>query len=106
MKLKKKALVVVALCCVMAFAFSGSALAGFYTCTISEAGSAGTFYTCTLTDLGATFTNTGFVIDPAAPGAKEMLAALLTAWSTGGHVRVWLNSTAPSSNVVSASCTN
>jgi hypothetical protein len=106
MKLRKKALVVV-LCCLMGLtALSGTALAAFYTCSISECGSAGTFYTVTLTDIGGAFTNTSFVILAATPGSKEMLASLLTAWSTGGHALVWLDSITPSSAIIAASCTN
>ena len=105
--MKRKALFVV-LACVMGLATLsvGSAVAGYYTCTVNAAGCAGTFYTLNLTDNGGAFTATDFVIDAAAPGAKEMLAACLTAWSNAGKLKVWLNSISPSANVTSATCTN
>jgi hypothetical protein len=107
-KMKKKALLV--LVCVMALtAFTaGIAMAGYYVCTISKVGCAGTFYMLTLTDTAATpaFTDRDFVIDAQAVGASAMLASALTAYSMAGKLQVWLNDISPSANIYSAVCTN
>ena len=101
--MKRKALFVV-LACVMALATVsvGSAVAGFYTCTVNSTGCAGTFFTLNLTDVNGAFPATDFVIDAAIPGANAMLATALTAFANSTNLKVWLESINPSANVYSA----
>lgn len=107
----KKGLVV-ALCLMLGVAvFSiGTANAAFtyFTCTISAAGgiSNGNAYVI-LTDVGATFTDTYLVLDNSTSQANQFLAAALTAWSTGGKVKVLLNTPVnPYDFCFGVACTN
>ena len=112
--MKKKAMLVALLCVMGLAALSiGNAEAGWYTCTISQAGSDWTNLVVTLSDVptppaAAAFTNRAFVIDATGNGtgiskAKEMYAAALTAFANSTYVYVFINNTAAGSKVYALS---
>ena len=104
----KKVLMVV-LCVLMLGSLAvASAQAGqIYNCTVNNCGVSGTTYYINITDTAATpaFTAFTFFLPTTAGGdQKAMLAAAMTAWSTGGKLAVWLDSTAQFSTVQLVAC--
>lgn len=90
--MKKKALLIV-LVCVMgltAIFSSRSEAAGWYACTISQAGSAswGNFVLLTHTSSPSAFSNRMFTLDPAVRNAQ--LATALSAYGKSKNVLVYL----------------
>ena len=106
--MKRKALIVVLCVALLGALAVVPAQSTFYTATVSQAGVFGTTYYATLTDTAATPGWVGALkfFLPAGPLANACLAASLTAWSTGGKVVVWLDTTTEFSTVATVATTN
>lgn len=107
----KKALVV-ALCVMLGVAMVAPANAAFtyFTCTVSATGgiSNGSVYAI-LTDAAtpSTFGPIQLTLDNSTGQANQYLAAALTAWSTGGKVRVLANTPVNAFDTIfGVACTN
>lgn len=101
----KKALVAVLLCVMGLTALAiGNAEAGWYTCTIQKIGSSDTTYLVSASDTAAnaSFMNRWFVIDKSQGMEKQMLATILTAFSNGSNVDLYVSTTAAYSTAWSA----
>lgn len=81
---------ILALCMVGLFTVNAIAAAGWFTCTVVDAGIVRTDEVLiTLTDDGASFTDLRFTAKTGRE--KEMLATALTAISSDLKVKVWAN---------------
>lgn len=105
--MKKKASVVVLLCCLgLTTLFIGNvdAAGGWFSCTVSLAGATTQGFFLELTDTAATpaFTKTSFAMNMSNPYSPGMLAAALTAASSGGKLWVGLTDTTSMSLIIGA----
>lgn len=91
MKARKRLLIIVAVCSVIAlFAVSAYAQDNWYTCTVLQAGPSFGFYFVRMDDVGSDFENAGHDWFRLRNGQeKEMLATALTSMSNGQEV--WAN---------------
>ncbi len=106
--MKKKVLVVMVLCVMglTALSIGNADAAPWYTCTITRVGVTGTSYYAMLSDTNSTpaFSNRFFVLDPTM--GKELLATVLTAFSSGSKLWCYIGDTTQYSLISDAFSTN
>jgi hypothetical protein len=90
----KKALLVLAIACVISTSFALNADAGaWYTCTINQIGSQSSYVFVMLTDTNGAFSTTTFLMDTSNPNVDRMLQLAIYAAGKHRKISVYLETT-------------